>query len=98
MSDKRAERKRDRSVLVAESVVKSIEALRNEGTEPTFNAIMALLKSRRIFSNHRSLRAYLDCLVKSGLLEERTKPARQPNVRPKQVYSVTHNGPLVEAG
>lgn len=98
MSDKRAESERDRSALVAESVVKSIEALRNEGTEPTFNAVLAFLKSRRILSNHRSLRVYLDSLEKSGLLDEKTKPARQPNVRPKQMYSVTHDGPFVEAG
>lgn len=83
---------------MAESVVKSIEALGSEGTEPTFNALMAHLKSRRVLSNHRSLRAYLDSLAKSGLLSRRTEPARQPNIRPRQVYSVTRNGPFVEAG
>jgi hypothetical protein len=94
LSPKRAESKRDKSVLVAESVVKSIEALRHEGTEPTFNAIVASVKSRRILSNNKSLRAYIDSLVGSGLLDERTKPARQPNVRRNQVYSVTHSGPF----
>lgn len=98
MNDLRSAGKRNRSVLVAESVAKSIEALRNEGTEPTFNALMAYLKFRGIISNHRSLRVYLDYLATSGLLSRSTEPARQPNVRPKQVYSVTNDGPFVEAG
>jgi len=92
------ESKRNRSVIVAESVVKSIESLKNEGNEPTFNAILAYLKSRGILSNHRSLRVYLDSLVNSGLLNVLVEPARQPNVRPREVYSLTHKGPFVEAG
>jgi hypothetical protein len=83
---------------VAESVLKFVQSLRNEGTEPTFNEVLAYLKSRGILSNHRSLRAYLDSLVHSGLLNVRTEPASQPNIRPRQVYSFARNGPLVEAG
>ena len=98
MIDKRAKGKRTRNVLLAESVVRSIQVLRKEGTESTFNAIMRYLRSRRILSNHRSLREYLDFLVISGLLSVRMEPTRQPNMRPKQVYSVTHDGPFVEAG
>ncbi len=93
-----AENKRNKSVVVAESVLKSVEALRKEGTEPTFNAILAYLSSRNILSNHRSLRAYLDTMVKSGLLSLRKEPVKQPNLRPKQVYSLTSNGPFIEAG
>lgn len=98
MLDLRAESKRNRNVLVVEAVIKAVESLRNEGTEPTFNAILAYLKSRRILSNHRSLRAYLDSLVHSGLLDVRTESEKQPNVRPTQVYSSTHDGPFVETG
>ncbi len=98
MRDKGVEGRRNRNVLVAESVVQSVEALRNEGTEPTFNAVLAYLKSRRTLSNHRSLRAYLDYLVDSGSLNVRTEPTKQPNVRLRQVYSLTHDGPFVEAG
>ena len=94
----RANGKRNRNVLVAESVVISVEKLRGEGTEPTFNALMAFLKSRGVLSNHRSLRVYLDYLERSGLLSRRTTQARKPNIRPKQVFSVTHDGPFVEAG
>jgi hypothetical protein len=83
---------------VAEGILKSVESLRNEGTKPTFNAILAYLRSRRTLSNHESLRAYLDSLVLSGLLNVRTEPASQPNIRPRQVYSFTHDGPFVEAG
>jgi len=90
--------KKNKSVAVAESVLKSVEALRKEGTEPTFNAILAYLSSRRILSNHRSLRAYLDTMLKSGLLSLRKEPVKQPNVRPRQVYSLTGGGPFIEAG
>lgn len=92
------ENKRDKSVVVAESVLKSVEALEKAGTKPTFNAILQYLSSRKILSNHRSLRAYLDSMVKTGLLALRDEPVKQPNVRSKQVYSSTENGPIVEAG
>jgi hypothetical protein len=93
-----AENKRNKSVIVAESVLKSVEALRKDGADPTFNAILAYLGSREILSNHRSLRAYLDTMVKSGLLSIRKEPVKQPNVRPRQVYSRTDSGPFIEAG
>ncbi len=93
-----AENKRNKSVVVAESVLKSVEALREEGTEPTFNAILAYLSSRRILSNHRSLRAYLDTMIGSGLMSLRKDPVKQPNVHPRQVYSLTGSGPFIEAG
>ena len=93
-----AENKRDKSVVVAESVLKSIEELEKKGAKPTFNAILEYLSSRKILSNHRSLRAYLDTMTKTGLLRLRDEPVKQPNVRSKQVYSLTENGPIVEAG
>lgn len=92
------ESKRNRSVLVAEGVVKSIQSLKREGTRPTFNAVLAYLKSRGILSNHRSLRVYLDSLAVSGLLNIREETAKKPNIRPKQVYSLTSRGPFIEAG
>jgi len=98
MYEQPAENKRNKSVIVAESVLKSVEALRKDSTDPTFNAILAYLSSRRILSNHRSLRAYLDIMVKSGLLSLRKEPVKQPNVRPRQVYSLTGSGPFIEAG
>jgi hypothetical protein len=98
MSKQLAENKRNKSAVVAESVLKSIEALRNEGTEPTFNAILGYLSSRNILSNHRSLRVYLDAMINSEMLTLHKEPARQPNVRPKQVYSLKSDGPFVEAG
>jgi hypothetical protein len=96
--DQPADNKRNKSVVVAESILSSIKALRKEGTEPTFNAVLEYLSSRRILSNHRSLRAYLDIMVKSGLLSLRKEPVKQPNVRPRQVYSITGSDPLIEAG
>jgi len=90
--------KRNKSIVIAESIVRSVEALKKDGAEPTFNAVLAYLSSRRILSNHRSLRAYLDIMVKSGLLSLRKEPVKQPNVRPRHVYSITGNDPLIEAG
>jgi hypothetical protein len=90
--------KRNKSAVVAESVLKSIKALRNEGTKPTFNAILGYLSSRSILSNHRSLRVYLDTLVNSEMLTVRKEHGKQSNVRPKQIYSVKGVGPFVEAG
>lgn len=90
--------KRNKNAAVVESVVKSVKALRKEGTEPTFNAILSHLSSRNILSNHTSLRAYLNTMVKSGMLSLRKEPVKQPNVRPKQVYSLTGKGPFIEAG
>jgi hypothetical protein len=92
------ENKRDKSVAVAEGVLRSVEALERKGAKPTFNAILEYLSSRKILSNHRSLRAYLDAMVKTGLLRLRDEPVEQPNVRSKQVYSLTETGPIVEAG
>lgn len=37
-------------------------------------------------------------MVKSGLLNLRREPVKQPNMRPKQVYSLTGRGPFVEVG
>jgi hypothetical protein len=93
-----AENKRNKSAAVAESVLQSVETLRNEGTEPTFNAILGYLSSRNILSNHRSLRHYLDALINSEMLTLKKEPVKQPNVRPKQVYSLKYDGPFVEAG
>lgn len=98
MHQRLAENKRDKSVIVAETVLKSVEALEKEGTTPTFNAILEYLSSRKILSNHRSLRVYLDTMVKTGLLRLREESVKQPNVRSKQVYSLTENSPIVEAG
>jgi len=57
------ENKRNKSAIIAESVLKGIEALKKEGAEPTFNTILDYLRSRNILSNHRSLRAYLDPIL-----------------------------------
>ena len=91
-------RRRNKNVLVAEGVLEAVQGLRDEGTEPTFGALMANLRSKGVLSNHGSLRQYLDPLTESGLLSVRTETASKPNVRPKQVYSVSDRGPLVEAG
>ncbi len=93
-----AANKRNKSAVVAESVLKSVDALRNEGTEPTFNAILDYLSSRSILSNHRSLRVYLDAMLNSQMLTLKKEPGKQSNVRPKQVYSLKNGGPFVEAG
>ena len=98
MYNQLSENKRNKSAVVAETVLKSVEALRKEGTEPTFNAILAYLSSRNILSNHRSLRVYLDAMLNSEMLTLQKEPVKQPNVRPKQVYSLRNDGPLVEAG
>jgi len=93
-----AENKRNKCPVIAESVLKSVETLKTEGTEPTFNAILAYLRSRSILSNHRSLRAYLDAMISSGMLALQRESAKQPNVRPKQIYSLSNDRPFVEAG
>ena len=98
MRKQQAENKRNKSALIAESVLNSVETLKNEGTEPTFNAILAYLRSGNILANHRSLRAYLDAMISSGMLTLREESTKQPNVRPRQVYSVKSDRPFVEAG
>jgi hypothetical protein len=98
MNKQLAANRRNKSAAIAESVIKSIEALEKEGVEPTFNNILTYLHSRNVLSNHRSLRLYLDAMVYSGLVSVRKKSVKQPNVRPKQVYSLRGNGPFVEAG
>jgi hypothetical protein len=90
--------RRNKSAVVIENVLRSIEVLKKHGTKPAFNSILTYLSSRRILSNHRSLRAYLDIMVKSGLLSLRKETIKQPNVPPRQVYSITSRGPLVEVG
>jgi hypothetical protein len=93
-----AANKRDKSAAVVDSVIRSIQALKKEGVEPTFNNIRSYLSSNNVISNHRSLRLYLDAMVYSGVLSVRKEAVKQPNVRPKQIYSLSHNGPSVEAG
>ena len=98
MDKQLAENKRNKSAVIAERVLRSIETLKNEHTEPTFNAILTYLKSRNILSNHRSLRVYLDIMLNSGMLTLRKEAIKRSNVRPKQVYSLKRQGPFVEAG
>jgi len=98
MKSERTANKRNKSVAVTESVLKSIQALRANGSEPTFNSVLAYLATRNLLSNHRSLRSYLDVMVKSGMLRLRKESVKQPNVRAKQVYSPTRKGPFIEAG
>jgi len=93
-----AENKRNKNAAVAKSILKTVEGLRKEGTEPTFNAILDSLSSRNVLSNHRSLRVYLDAMVNSEMLTLQKEPDKQRNVRPKQIYSLKSDGPLVEAG
>jgi hypothetical protein len=89
---------KDKSAIIAEAVLNSVEALKKERVEPTFNALLGYLSSRKILSNHRSLRGYLDLMMKTGVLRLREEAVKQPNVRPKQVYSLSGRGPIVEAG
>lgn len=98
MTGERTGSKRNRNAVVAESIIKSVESLEDRRTDPTFSEVLRDIGSRGILSNHRSLRAYLDSLVCSGLLKERTEPARQPNVRPRQIYSLGRRGPFIEVG
>jgi len=90
--------KKNKSPAVLESILKSLEVMQSEDVEPTFNAVLTHLASRNILSNHRSLRVYLDTLVQSGMLKLRTEPTKQPNVRAKQVYSLTGRSPSIEVG
>ncbi len=98
MWDLKVKNKRNRSGIVAESITQSVEAISNEGVEPTFNTILEHLRNKRVLSNHRALRVYLDLLVKSGVLSRREEQVKQPNVRMSQKYMLTHNGPFVEVG
>jgi hypothetical protein len=90
--------KRNKSAAILKSIIECIRGLGKEGTQPTFNNILAYLSSRNIISNHRSLRVYLNAMAYSGLLSIREESISQPNVRSKQVYSLRGNGPFVEAG
>jgi hypothetical protein len=89
---------RNKSVAILESIITSIQVLGKERAEPTFNNILTYLSSRNVISNHRSLRAYLDAMVYSGLLRITEESVSQPNVRSKQIYSLRGNGPFIEAG
>jgi hypothetical protein len=90
--------KRNLNALVAQETLESVGRLKEDDVEPTFNAILDHLRARGSLSNHRSLRRYLDYLTHAGALRMREVPARVANVRPKQVYSLTQDGPFVEAG
>jgi hypothetical protein len=90
--------RRNRNALVTRSLIAAVESLERRGAEPTFSEILADLRSSGILSNHRSLRTYLDSLVLSGILKVRKEEARRKNVRPKEIYSLTHGRPHVEAG
>ena len=61
-------------------------------------AILAYLRSRNILANHRSFRAYLDVMIRSGMLTLQKESTKQPNVRPRHAYSLKSDRPLVEAG
>ena len=98
MSETREKAGRNKSALIAGSIIQSIRALRQKRMEATFNAILADLRSKGVLSNHTSLRDYLNLLTTSGLLNMHAGPTVRPNIRPKQLYSVTRNGPFVEAG
>jgi hypothetical protein len=90
--------KRNLNAHVAQETIESVGRLKEAEIEPTFNAILNHLRSRGTLANHRSLRRYLDYLTCSGSLRMRSAPAGEPNVRPKQIYSLTHDGPFIEAG
>lgn len=93
-----AQRAKDKNSAVLLQILETAKSLDREGIEPTFNAILGELRSERVLSNHTTLRAYLDLLVKAEMLSVKEKAARQPNVRPKQVYSLYSREPLVEVG
>lgn len=93
-----AKKGRNRSAAVAETILQCIKSLRSRGAEPTFNTILAQLRTRNILSNHSSLRSYLDLMIKSGMLKVRMERVKQPNIRPKQVFTLTGRGPFVEVG
>ena len=89
---------RNKNPVVLEEVLNSVRLLSKRGDGPTFNSLLAHLMSKRVISNHRSLRTYLDIALKSGVLTVRQEPTEQPNIRPTQIYSLTNDGPYVEAG
>jgi len=89
---------RNKNPVILEDILNSVRLLRRNGEGPTFNSLLAHLVSRRTISNHRSLRAYLDIALASGLLAVKEAPTEQPNIRPTQIYSLTNDGPYVEAG
>src|SRR5260370_12552929 len=89
--------KRNLSTIVAQETIESVGRLKEEEIEPTFNAILDHLRSRGTLANHRSLRRYLDYLTYSGSLRMSKAPAGEPNVSPKQIYSLPHDGPFIEA-
>jgi hypothetical protein len=91
-------RGRNKSPVVLEDILNSIRLLSKDGNGPTFNSLLAHLAAKGTISNHRSLRGYLDIALKSGLLTVRQEPTEQHNVRSSQIYSVTDDGPYVEAG
>ena len=89
---------RDRSPLVIEAVLHSVESLMKRGLDPTFDAILGDLRGKKVMSNQLGVRTYLDLMVGAKLLSRRDEPARTPNVRMKQVYCTSAGGPLVEVG
>jgi hypothetical protein len=89
---------RNKNLAVAQSTLETVRSVGGKGVKPTFNVILAELRLRNVLSNHRSLRCYLDLLVKSGVLRVRTEEADHPNLRPRQVYSLTGRGPFLEVG
>lgn len=88
--------RRSPNVQTLRNVVEAVNRL--TGQEPTFGDILGRLKSGGTLSNHRSLRKYLDLLVAARVLRLESRPAASPNVRPRQVYSLTGRGPYVKVG
>lgn len=89
-------KRRAANLRTLEGVLKAVKRLQGRGA--TFNALLSDLRSRGVLSNHRSLRAYLDLLVATGCAKMRREPGGSPNVRARQVYRATGEGPYVKVG
>ena len=77
----------------AEQVTKAVERLRKSAS---FRSVWKEVARTGVLTHHRTLRTYLDLLVRSGVLKVRTRDVR--SVYPQQIYFVKSKRPKIWVG
>jgi hypothetical protein len=77
----------------AEEVTKAVERL---GKRASFRSVWKEVARTGVLTHHRTLRTYLDLLVRSGMLRVRTRDVG--SVHPQQIYLVKSKRPKIWVG
>jgi hypothetical protein len=70
--------------------------IRSQGDQTSFGTILVEAQRQGTLAWHRTLRRYLDLLVRGGVLTEKKRDVG--SVNPQQLYSTTQQKPTVYAG